>query len=495
MAGRCQAPTTEDDRIVTEVDHATAIIRIARLEQDATVPEPGRGMSVEVRSADAGAHVDDESWSFAHSAELHVPSLLDLPLRTRGEFTELMIDLHGPIFPAHPDYLYEVDLMLRGNSIGTKTFRNYTQRHQYIVSTQLLFEDFNVLTLNARRISGDGEAPHFFVRLFYAQRDRLLRTLESNSIWLFSTARSGSTWLSQDLLCGARDVRPMDEPGIGRMFAPFDWASERMYNLPEISSYVESGLDYETGSRSRDNPDILPPFERAFIYAGRENQIGSAQNWNLYLDVLKETVFRHVLNEWGLLDYRNVVFKMPNESHAADVIMQAFPGSFMIFLMRDGRDVMKSRFSPFASATLAETTDPQLRLYAIAFWSHFWNFQVDIVHSAFLAHSPQRSLFVRYEDLRRDTIDELRVVFDRVGMSMADDELAELVSRTTLEHLPADQRGPDKPRQEGQIGNYASVFSPREIELMEAIMGPNLRRFGYELHTEAKPVENPPTVD
>jgi hypothetical protein len=62
--------------------------------------------------------------------------------------------------------------------------------------------------------------------------------LESNSIWVFSTARSGSTWLSQDMLCGAADVRPMDEPGIGRMFAPFDWASERMYNLAEISTYT-----------------------------------------------------------------------------------------------------------------------------------------------------------------------------------------------------------------------------------------------------------------
>src|ERR1019366_393107 len=217
-------------------------------------------------------------------------------LRTGGDFPELMVDLPGPMFPEHPDYLFEVDLLLRGAVIGTKTFRNYTQRHQYIVSTQLLFEDFNVLTLNARRISGGTEAPRFFVRLFHAQRDRLLRTLESNSIWVFSTARSGSPWLSQDMLCAAADVRPMDEPGIGRMFAPFDWASERMYNLAEISTYVESGMDYETGARSRDHPEVVPPFERAFIYARQENQIGSAQNRGNYLDVLKETVFRHVLN-------------------------------------------------------------------------------------------------------------------------------------------------------------------------------------------------------
>src|ERR1700722_10485724 len=204
------------------------------------------------------------------------------------------------------------------------------------------------------------------------------------------------------------------------------------------------------------------------------------QNWPMYLETLKDTAFRHVIIEWGMLGYQNVVFKMPNDSHAADVIMQAFPESFMIFLMRDGRDVMKSRFSPFASPDLAATDDPELRLYAIAFWSHFWNFQVDITYSAFSAHPPERSLFLRYEDLRRNTFEELRRIIDQVGIPMTGDALADLVARTTLEHLPAGQRGPGKPRQDGQIGRYASVFSPPEIALMESIMGANLRRFGYE---------------
>ncbi len=85
------------------------------------------------------------------------------------------------------------------------------------------------------------------------------------------------------------------------------------------------------------------------------------------------------------------------------------------------------------------------------------------------------------EDLRRDTLKELRTIFDSAGIAMADDAMADLVARTTLEQLPADQRGPDKPRQDGQVGKYASVFSHREIELMEAIMGPNLERFAIRV--------------
>ncbi len=279
----------------------------------------------------------------------------------------------------------------------------------------------------------------------------------------------------------------MDEPGLGKMFAPFDWIAERFYNLPGKATYFQSGLDYEHTDRVRDDLSVIPPFERAFIFARQENQIWNAQNWHMYLGILKEATFRSVMNEWGVLDYQNVVFKMPNESHAADVIMQAFPRSFMIFLMRDGRDVMKSRFSPFASKDLAETTDPDLRLYAIAFYSHFWNFQVDIMETAYSAHAPERRLLVHYEQLRQHPSEQLRVIFDRLAMPISEADLADLIVKTTLENIADDQKGPDKPRQTGQVGKYTTAFSEREIELMEAIMGPNLRRFGYGLSSGSEP--------
>jgi hypothetical protein len=287
----------------------------------------------------------------------------------------------------------------------------------------------------------------------------------------------------------------MDEPGLGKMFAPLDWIAERFYQLPGKAAYFQSGLDFELGTKVRDHSSVIPPFERSFIFARQENQIWNAQNWQLYRRVLKDTAFRHFVNEWGVIPHRRAVFKMPNDSHAADVIMQAFPGSFMIFLMRDGRDVLKSRFSPFASHDLAKTTDQGMRLYAIAFYSHFWNFQVDIIRSAFDAHAAERRLFVRYEDLRQNPREELRAVFDRVCSPITVSELDDLIVKTSLENIPAEQKGPDKPRQTGQIGLYSEVFSRQEIELMEAIMGPNLRRFGYILQTGANPGGNPPAID
>jgi len=229
----------------------------------------------------------------------------------------------------------------------------------------------------------------------------------------------------------------------------------------------------------------IAPFERSFIFLRQENKIWNQHNWDVYINLLRTTMFQHVLNEWGVIGYEKLVFKMPNDSHAADIVMQAFPESFMIFLMRDGRDVMKSRFSPFASRKLAETEDMELRRHAIAFYSHFWNFQVDIMKAAYVAHTPNRRLLLRYEDLRREPSSQFKNMFEQIGVAMSDAELNAMIKATTLENIPDDQKGPDKPRQTGQVGQFGDVFSDEEIDLMEIIMGSNLEEFGYELKHHA----------
>ena len=467
---------------MSETQEAPAILPIERLDRDTEVPEPAQALVAEIRAPDLKlGGQEPETWGFKKKAEVLLPSMLDLPARTKGDFTDLMIDLAAPVFPVFPDHVWELELRLRGKLLATRQFRNFTQRHQIVLPTSLLFEDTNALQLVARPLAGKGMVPRFYVRVFYAQQDRLQAIVERDTVWVFSVARSGSSWLSQDILCGVDGARSMDEPGIGRLFAPMDWVAERFYALAEKAAHSQAGLDYETKTKRRDDTGFMPVFERSFMFGHQENSIWSAQNRAMYLDLIRTTVFQHVLHEWGVIDYRHTIFKMPNDSQGADVIMQALPNAFMILLMRDGRDVMKSRFSPFASPDLATTTDAALRLHAIAFYAHLWNFQVDIMQAAFAGHAPARRLLLRYEELRVDPKPQLRVMFDRIGMAIDDDALDALVTRTKLENMPAAEKGPDKPRQTGQIGKYASVFSDAEIALMEAIMGRNLRRFGYAL--------------
>jgi len=172
---------------------------------------------------------------------------------------------------------------------------------------------------------------------------------------------------------------------------------------------------------------------------------------------------------------------MPNDSHAADLIMRSFPESQMVFLIRDGRDVIRSRFSLFASPVLAETTNPQLRSYAIAYYSHFWNFQVDIMRAAFEAHPEHLRVRVHYEELRQNPISAIGALFRHLGRETTPDELLKLAERTRIENVPEAERGPDKPRQNGIVGGYRGFFRDDEIATMNAIMGANLVRYGYSL--------------
>ena len=474
---------------MSETQDAPSVILIRRMDRDTDVAVPTLELHAEIRGVDLRlGGQEPETWGFKKAADLLMPSLLDLPARTRGDFTDVMIDLAAPVFPVYPDHVWEVTVQLRGKVLATRQFRNFTQRHQIILPTSLLFEDVNALRLEARPLEGTGLVPRFYVRVFCADQGRLQAIVERDSVWVFSVARSGSSWLSQDILCGVDGARSMDEPGIGRLFAPIDWVAERFYGLAEKAAHLQSGLDYETKAKRRDDTGFMPVFERSFMFGHQENSIWSGQNRAMYLDLIRTTVFQHVLNEWGVIDYQHTVFKMPNDSHGADVIMQALPSAFMILLMRDGRDVMKSRFSPFASPDLATTKDAALRLHAIAFYAHLWNFQVDIMQAAFAGHPEERRLLLRYEELRVAPKPQLRAMFDRIGMVIDDAALDDLVTRTKLENMPAAEKGPDKPRQTGQIGKYANVFSDAEIALMEAIMGRNLRRFGYTLATGANAV-------
>jgi hypothetical protein len=73
----------------------------------------------------------------------------------------------------------------------------------------------------------------------------------------------------------------------------------------------------------------------------------------------------------------------------------------------------------------------------------------------------------------------MKRILDSIGIEIEDERLAEIIATATLENIPAQERGTDKPRQSGTVGGYAAFFTAGEIDLMNNIMGENLRRYGY----------------
>src|SRR4029079_3334604 len=110
--------------------------------------------------------------------------------------------------------------------------------------------------------------------------------------------------------------------------------------------------------------------------------------------------------DWPLL-----VVKEVDDSHAADVVLSLFPRSRMIFLVRDGRDVLDS---------LLDANRPSGWLSKVGWgtgefasgdappeWSarhcRNWVARMNACSAAYEAHDPELRRMVRYEDLRANT--------------------------------------------------------------------------------------------
>ena len=356
------------------------------------------------------------STGFLQRAEIRVPALADLPARTAGRATHLVIDLWADL-PDDEHVPHRVSLRLNGVHLEQRILVRWYRRHQYFIPLHRLIGDLNRLELAAESVDDQPRrtVPHT-LDVFLSNRESVLDTLERDSIWIFSSARSGSTWLGQDILGWRNRSRPMDETGLGRMAAPLELQPERFIGIADRSFHFEGGFNYESGMVQRGH-DGLPPFERHLAEIARTEpmeHLFSRYNRVMLLSSIRELALTHVINTWGVLDYDRVVFKAPTDSIGADLLMQALPNAQMIHLLRDGRDVMRSWFSPFMSPTLSATTDARTRREAIGFYAHFWNFITDIIRSAYEAHNPTRRLLLRYEDLRLKSSDGIRKLFDHL---------------------------------------------------------------------------------
>ena len=382
---------------------------------------------------------------------------------------------------------------LLGERLVTTSYR----QHQFLVPISAAHRHLPlVIKTKVIEFAGVNAQQKFITQLESCLRRDLVNSIEEKMIWVFGSPRSGSTWLARDIICRLpsqsrpSDVgrnRLVDEMGIGTVLGAFLFDPEHFYKIDQVVDHRDPGPDLETATARRAIRNE-PLFQRILFknYNNPESML-SDRTRHAIRDLIREATFNHVLLYWGVLNYDRVVFKAPNEGHAADLLMEALPKACMIFLIRDGRDVVKSRFSPFASRVLAKSEDPELRRAAVAYYAHQWNWHTDIVRSAYDAHDPARRLLLTYEELRRESEDAFLRLARFLNAPMEPQALKDLISEVRLENVAETERGPDQPRQEGKIGGYRSYFSPDEIKLMTSIMTDSLVRYGYDRKASVLP--------
>jgi Sulfotransferase family len=302
------------------------------------------------------------------------------------------------------------------------------------------------------------------------ERPCRLERHEDRLAWIFGSSRSGSTWLLR-MLSDFRGVVPIDDPHLGHHLGvwrpiPLAWAASEE-GSPELTTLLE-----------------LKREEPGYFFAERHRE-----SWWQPLRELIQARFEAQAAEVGgeRPEPPRFVVKEPG-SHAAPLLVELFPRSKLIFLLRDGRDVVDSwlaahRDGSWAIPGGAFPVSAEGRLPLIRWLSAVWAYRTEAVLRAFEGHSPADRVLVRYEQLRERPGDGLAAICATLGIDPA--PAAEIALRHEFEQLPAESRGRLREARAAAPGSWRENLSAKEQAAMHEALGDTLERAGYRSEVEA----------
>jgi hypothetical protein len=285
--------------------------------------------------------------------------------------------------------------------------------------------------------------------------------------WIFGSSRSGSTWLLRMLSCLERVV-PIDDPHLGHHLGvwrpiPLAWATAKdPPKLGTLADYKRQKRDYLFSDRYR---DTWMPQLRELI--GRRFEAQAAEDI-----AATHSIERPI-----------VVVKEPG-SHAADTIMDLFPESALVFLLRDGRDVVDSwldayRDGSWATDEGAYPVDDGGRIPLIRWQSSVWLHRTEVVQETYARTDPSLRVLVRYEEMRADPAGALRRICDVLGIEATSHHLAEIAKVNEFSRVPRSKRGEGQEIRRAEPGGWADNMSHEEILAMHEILAEKLDELGY----------------
>jgi hypothetical protein len=279
------------------------------------------------------------------------------------------------------------------------------------------------------------------------------------------SSRSGSTWLLR-MLRELDGVIGIDDPHIGHhlgVWRPVALAWGAATERPELNDLREL---------KRDKPD--------YFFSDRYK--------DAWLPALRELILARfgaqVAAESGYADGEpSLVVKEPG-SHAATILFEAFPDSRLIFLLRDGRDVVDSWLDAYRSGSWAieEGAFPvarEGRLPLIEWLSSVWAYRTRVVADAFAERRTDRRVLVRYERLLAEPSAELARIAGMLGVDADRATLEEIASRHDYQEVPPRVRGAGREIRSASPGAWRRNLTRAEQDAMHEIMGPQLGALGY----------------
>ena len=285
--------------------------------------------------------------------------------------------------------------------------------------------------------------------------------------WIFGSSRSGSTWLLR-MLAELDRVIPIDDPHIGHHLGvwrpiPLAWATAKdPPKLGTLADFKRKKRDYLFSDRFRDTwmPQLRDLISARFA-AQAAQDIAAA----------------------GGIDRPIVVVKEPG-SHAADTIMDLFPHSSLIFLLRDGRDVVDSwldayRDGSWATDEGAYPLDDTGRSALIRWQASVWLHRTEVVQETYACTDPDRRVLIRYEEMRADPGAALRKICATLGIEASGESLDGIAAANEFSRVPESHKGAGREIRRAEPGGWATHMSREEILEMHEILAEKLDELGY----------------
>lgn len=291
--------------------------------------------------------------------------------------------------------------------------------------------------------------------------------------WIFGSSRSGSTWLLR-MLAELDGVVPIDDPHLGHHLGvwrpiPLAWAVGED-DAPELSTL----LDLKAG-------------EPGYFFAERYRD-----SWSAPLRELIEARFAAQAADarGGPPGSPTYVVKEPG-SHVAPLLADLFPESKLVFLLRDGRDVVDSWLDAYQRGSWAIRggafpVAPDGRIALIRWLAAVWAYRSRAVSRAFAGRAPEDRVLIRYERLRTATEECLEEICAVAGLPT--DRLEEVAARHRFERIPERACGSGNETRIARPGAWRQNLSAEEQAALHGALGDALAEFGYAAERPEAPV-------
>ena len=278
--------------------------------------------------------------------------------------------------------------------------------------------------------------------------------LEENLVWILGSPRSGTSWFALELL--SHKTITIDHPHI----------TEHL-GTPNI------GILDLTMSRWNDRCK----YNSGYFFSHQFKN-----TWLYYLRKLFLNRFYAQAKSFS----QKIILKEPSVVSGADIITECLPKSKIIFLARDGRDVIDSILDARQKdgfMTIEGNIPPvsqEKRSQFIETRAKLWVSLIENLLKTYENHPENLRMKIRYEDLLKNTHDILKQSYEFIGTEITPKELSDLVLKFSFEHIPSEKKGAGKFARTASPGGWIKNFTENEKKIMNEIMSNTLQKLGYE---------------